>query len=139
MKMLARDVFEAFLALEVTKQRHAPMPERAKYWLARLGRKLRPEFQELNEQRDDLIKSFDKKNEAGQYWIAPEDQTEFNKKWNEIISTEIEVSGVDRKSISFFLTNSGPAEDGPLSVYELTALEPFVTDEETANSGQVTH
>lgn len=132
MKITAADVFDAYQVLETTKQRSAPMPDKAKFWLARLGRKLRPDFQHLCEQRDELITSFDKKNSDGQFFVPPDVQDDFNKRWKDIMSTEIELSDVDRRPLSFFrLPGVGPdAVEGPLSVAEMTALEPFLTDEE---------
>lgn len=129
MKITALDAFEAYMALEITKQRSAPMPDKAKFWLARLGRKLRPEFTQLSEQRDEIITSFNRKNEAGQFWVPPDVQDEFNRRWKELTSVEIEIAGVDPRPISFFRL-AGDAADGPLSVAELTALSPFISDEE---------
>ncbi len=138
MKLKLHDVWNICMILEITKQRGAAMPDSAKWWLARLARKLKPEFQALNAQRDEMIKSYGKLNKEGQFCITPDVNDDFSKRWNDLTNGEVEVA-VDPRPLSFFRFAEVDAtkSDGPLSVAEMVALEPLIVEE--GNVGQITH
>ncbi len=103
MKLKAQQVFDATLVLSQIIRANRAMPTKAAYRLARLHKKLLPEFQTLSERRDALITAYDHHAASvvdgvimldvpSEQFSVPEDKLpEFNAAWKEIGDSEIEV------------------------------------------------
>jgi hypothetical protein len=124
-KLKVQQVIDAFMALASIVASGKPMPQKGKYRLARLHAKLRPEFETANAARDDLIKSYGWKNEAGVDAVPIEQADDFAAKWKEIADQEIEV---EVQPVPLVQLDMGDNTDGPLSVQQLIALGDLVIE-----------
>jgi len=136
MKLKASLVYAAALIVAQIIRENRPMPQKGKYRLARLHAKLLPEFNVLNERRDEMIKAYDHfaeiKDKDGAVMAkaeqnsVPEDKmAEFTAAWEEIANQEIEV---EVEPIPLSQLDLGDNVDGSITGAELAGLGDLVTD-----------
>jgi hypothetical protein len=125
MKLTAQQVFDATLTVSQIIRENRPMPQKGSYRLARLHARLLPEFNTIAGKRDEIIQTFDWKNEAGVAAVPPERADEFMAKWKEIGEEMIEVE-IDPLPLGHF--DLGPEVPGPLKPAEIITLGDLVTE-----------
>lgn len=125
MKLKAQQVFDATLCLAAVIRENRPMPQKGAYRLARLHSKLLPEFNVLSEKRDQLISSYDWKNDDGVLAVPPEKETEFFARWKEIAEEELEVAV---EPVPLAQLDLGDAVAGSVTAAELIVLGDLVAD-----------
>ncbi len=130
MKLTADQVYSATLVVAQIIRENRPMPQKGKYWLARLHAKLLPEFNPISERRDAMITAFDYHPEVDgvqlpQFAVPPDKAAEFAAAWKEIGEQEIDA---DVQPVSLACLDLGDNADGSITASELLALGDLVRD-----------
>ncbi len=144
MKLTVQHVFDATLVISQIIREQRRMPQKGKYRLARLHAKLLPEFNTINERRDDMIKAYNTHNQIldpgaiyaigstpptvdGEQFVVPPDKlVEFNTAWAEIGAEEIEI---DIEPIPISLLSAPNDENGVIEANELITLGGLISDD----------
>lgn len=135
MKLTAQQVFDATLTLAQIIREKRPMPQKAKWLLARMHTKLLAEFNPIAAQRDELIRSYNYHPpslkvvgmtdapvtvpDETNFTVPPDKVTEFNAAWAEIGKTEIEV---DVQPIALDVLCLASDANGGIEAIELQSL-----------------
>ena len=135
MKMTVGKMMDATLTIAAIMREKRPMPQAAKFKLARIHAKLFPEFTTANDQREAMIKAYgvpQKTNQGGLeieiegQFMVPEDKLpEFNAAWKEIADVEIDL---DITPISLREIDLGGMSNGSIEANEFAALGALVTE-----------
>ena len=108
MKFTVERIFELMQALTPIINEKRNMPQRGKFALARLHRKLWPEYQLIVEQRNEIIQSLQLpeaeavpgvpqavKPRPDEMIVPPSRMKEWEDRWAEIKKMEIEIAGIE--------------------------------------------
>lgn len=135
MKLKVSQVIDATYALARIMNEKRQMPQRGKYWLARVHAKLLPEFNTAIAQRDAMITEYGcrqklldaegNETEGQGYMVPPDKMEEFTAAWQKIADEEIEV---DVQPVSLSMFDLGDQTNGAVEAGELAALGDMVVE-----------
>lgn len=139
MKLTVQHVWDATQTLAKIINEARPMPQKGKYRLARMHAKLLPEFQTINERREEMIKAYgthvkvrqpvceDPLNEVdGPDYMVPADKMEeFTADWKKFGADEIDVAV---EPIPLACLDLGDGKDGSIQAAELITLGELVSE-----------
>ncbi len=155
MKLKLQNLMDATLILRAIISQQRPMPLKGKYRVSRMFAKLAPEFDRINAERDDLIRSYNthqkirvpmskeesaavlaanpdegvidlfKEIDGPEFVVPPEKTEEFHAAMAERMSADIEI---DVEPIPLAMLDLGDDVDGAIEANELQALGDLVTE-----------
>lgn len=126
MKLTVQQVFDATPVLAKIIAENRPLPQKGAYHMARMHRKLLPEYEAIAARRDSLIMAFDHVEEGAALNSVPADKAaEFFAQWKEIAEEEIEV---DVQAIPLQQLDLGDSVAGAIQASELLMLGDLVCD-----------
>lgn len=136
-----RTIFEALPVITAIIKERRPMGQAGKFRLARMHAVLLPEFEAINKQRDELIKSYGQRvmvskgpTEEGQepemvptdnYSVPMDKIDDFNTKWTEMMAEAVEVN---INPIPISMLSPPNAENGSIEAAEIASLDELLTD-----------
>ena len=129
MKLKIRQVFDAIQVLDAVIRERRPMPQLGKYRLARMHRKLLPDFQVANAQREELITKYGvPRAEDGVLQVPNERMPDFNAEWDPIADHEVELDIEPVRLADMALGKPDDPANGALEASELLVLGDLVTE-----------
>lgn len=125
MQLTIAQVFAAVPTLDTIILEKRPMPQVAKYRLARMYGKLLAEFTPANAQRDDLVRKHGDDLGDGSFFVPPERMAEFNAEWLPIAE---HVLDVDIEPIRLSALGTPDDPNGAIEASELLSLGDLVIE-----------
>ena len=127
MKLTVAHLYAAQITLTAIINRKAPMSQKGKYRIARMHRKLMPDFQVANEQRELFISAFGHREEGAENFSVPVDKMDT---WHEFWTNGLakETVEIDVQPIPLSTLVSDDA-NGSIEAIEIMDLDDLVYDD----------
>ena len=111
-------LYVAYQTLVAIATENDKIPSKAAYWIARMVKRLEPEYVPAENARIALIKEFGDKTDSG--WAVTSRFSEFSEKWSEICESETDLVPI--------IVKIGTLDGVQMTAQQMLTIEKFVEE-----------